>query len=308
MNGILIIDKPQGMTSFDVVSFLRKKTGIKKIGHSGTLDPMATGVLPIFIGKATRIIEYSGIPDDPEAKIYRCGMKLGLETDTLDIWGTPLKNDSDKPEVKDKATIISVLNGFVGEGVQKPPMYSAVKIDGRKLYEYARKGIEVEEKKIKERMIYIKQIHVNHINDDLNEVNFDVVCSKGVYVRTLCSDAGQKLGCGAVLNELRRLKSDMFSIENAVSIDSIRDESIDNIKFLPIDTPLSWMPHFDLKEDLVRRFINGQKIEIAEIDGTDEIKNASLADLPVRVNNDDSFIGIGKIVGKTILKPEKILY
>ena len=139
MNGIIVIDKPQGMTSFGVVSFLRKKTGIKRIGHSGTLDPMATGVLPIFIGKSTRLIEYSSIPDDPEAKIYRCGMKLGLETDTLDIWGEPLKNDSDKSEVKNKAEIINVLKGFEGQSVQKPPMYSAVKVDGRKLYEYARK-------------------------------------------------------------------------------------------------------------------------------------------------------------------------
>ena len=294
MNGILVINKAQGMTSFDVVSFLRKKTGVKRIGHSGTLDPMATGVLPIFIGNATRVIEFSGISGDPEAKIYRCGMKLGLETDTLDIWGTTLSTTSDFSIEKEE--IVRVLKGFEGPGVQKPPMYSAIKIEGRKLYEYARKGIEVDESKIKEREIYIKQINVNQIDLDSNEVYFDVVCSKGVYIRTLCADIGAKLGCGAVMNSLVRLKSDSFFIEQAISLENISDSIESFPALLPLDTPLGWMPKVELDNDMARRFSLGQKIEYQEQKSEKK-----------RVYCNGSFIGIGFVTDSGLLAPKKII-
>ena len=294
MNGILVINKDQGMTSFDVISFLRKRTGVKRIGHSGTLDPMATGVLPIFIGSATRVIEFSGITGDPEAKIYRCGMKLGLETDTLDIWGTTLASTSEFSYEKDE--IISVLKGFEGTGVQKPPMYSAIKIDGRKLYEYARKGIEVDEDKIKEREIYIKHIDVNNIDLDSNEIYFDVVCSKGVYIRTLCADIGRKLGCGAVMSSLIRLKSDSFFIEQAISFESINDDKESFPALLPLDTPLGWMPKVELENDMSRRFSLGQKLEFHG----EKIGKK-------RVYCRGSFIGIGVVTDNGLLAPKKII-
>ena len=294
MNGILVINKDQGMTSFDVISFLRKRTGVKRIGHSGTLDPMATGVLPIFIGNATRVIEFSGISGDPEAKLYRCGMKLGLETDTLDIWGTTLASTTDFSFEKEE--IISVLKSFEGPGVQKPPMYSAVKIEGRKLYEYARKGIEVDEGKIKEREIYIKQINVNRIDLDSNEIYFDVVCSKGVYIRTLCADIGRTLGCGAVMSSLIRLKSDNFFIEQAISIDSISENTESFPALLPLDTPLGWMPKVELENEIARRFSLGQKIEF----NGEKIGKK-------RVYCKGSFIGIGVVSDNGILSPRKII-
>ena len=362
MNGILIIDKPQNMTSHDVVSILRKKTGIKKIGHSGTLDPMATGVLPVFIGKATRIIEFSSIPGDPEAKIYICRMKLGIETNTQDIWGSPL-NDSKSSNSIDSITfhgspesfssrvsfkmpeeeeILCVLKGFEGPGTQRPPMYSSVKVDGRKLYEYARKGQSPDSSKIKEREIYIKQIYVNHIIPETGDVEFDVHCSKGVYIRTLCADAGRKLGCGAVMSGLRRIKSDGFCIEDAVQLDQIDQiEHIDQleqlnqskktnhiekcgtskVRLFSVDAPLEWMPRIDLPTQTANRFIVGQKIDLLTLENsfreyltdddnsafTDKHKAAHANNPIVRVYCESSFLGVGKVIENSLLKPEKVL-
>jgi len=301
MDGIIVINKPQGMTSHDVVSFLRKKTGVKRIGHSGTLDPMATGVLPVFIGKATRIIEYSGIPGDTEAKVYRCTMKLGVETDTMDIWGTEIEGlAGTRAEEKGFETpgadvIAGVLKGFEGPGAQRPPMYSAVKVGGRKLYEYARKGQSVGQDKIREREIFIKHIYVNHIDEGSGEVCFDVHCSKGVYIRTLCSDAGKKLGCGAALSALERLRSDGFSIEGAWPIDSLNDFDGLRLPLLPIDAPLGWMTRVELDEKEGEKFSLGQKQIILKAQSGN-----------VRVYRGDVFLGIGSM-RENALKPEKVL-
>jgi len=287
MIGIAVIDKPQGMTSHDVVSFLRRKTGIKRIGHSGTLDPMATGVLPVFIGKATRVIEYSGKPDDTEAKLYSCTMKLGIETDTQDIWGTILRQSNEIPQF---STIERVLKSFEGPGTQKPPMYSAVKVEGRKLYEYARKGTAVNEALIKERTIYIKHIDVKFI--ETNEVSFDVLCSKGVYIRTLCADAGRMLCCGAAMSGLRRLKSNGFSIDMAVRPEDFREADL-----LPVDWPLEWMPRVETNAEDAEAFSMGRKFNTY-----DDILPGS----HVRVYSKNSFIGIGKKINAAEIKPEKV--
>jgi len=278
------------MTSHDVVSFLRRKTGVKRVGHSGTLDPMATGVLPVFIGKATRVIEYSGKPLDTEAKLYSCKMTLGIETDTQDIWGTVLERSAIKPEI---STIEEALKSFEGPGKQKPPMYSAVKVEGRKLYEYARKGAAVNEGAIKDREIYIKHIDVNGIDTVSGEVIFSVLCSKGVYIRTLCSDAGRLLGCGAAMSGLRRLKSDGFSIERAVSPDAFKEEDL-----LPVDEPLYWLARADADEKDAAAFAQGRAF-MARVD----IPSGSI----VRVYSRDVFIGIGKMTDGAGIKPVKVL-
>ena len=293
MNGIIVIDKPQGMTSHDVVSVLRRKTGVKRIGHSGTLDPMATGVLPVFIGKATRVIEYAGDPFDQEAKHYRCEMKLGIETDTQDIWGKELVCD-ENAIIPCISEVTDVLKSFEGESTQRPPMYSAIKVKGRKLYEYARKGTSVDEGLIKERKIYIKHINVIGFDPESGEVSFDVFCSKGVYIRTICADAGRILGCGAVMSGLRRLKSDGFSIDLAVSLDEVIHGDMPAL--MPLDTPLGWMKKEETDDESAKALAQGKVIDA---------KNKG--DGPVRVYSADSFIGIGKYTDDHKIKPEKVL-
>ena len=292
MNGIIVIDKPQGMTSHDVVSVLRRKTGVKRVGHTGTLDPMATGVLPVFIGNATRVIEYISEAGDPEAKLYSCSMKLGIETDTQDIWGKVASQSDEWPEI---SAIERVLSSFEGPGVQKPPMYSSVKIKGRKLYEYARKGTEIDLDQIPDREVYIKHINVEKIDASAKEVYFEVLCSRGVYIRTICADAGRILGCGAVMSSLRRLKSDGFSIDSAVSLDMV--ESSGTLSLLPADAPLGFLPRLKIDEETARAFAQGKTIETH----TDDT-----AGMIVRVYCNDSFIGIGKRKGSNTVKPEKV--
>lgn len=211
MDGILIVDKPQGMTSHDVVSFIRKKFSLKKAGHAGTLDPMATGVLIILLGKATKS---SGllISDDKE---YQANMTLGAVSDTGDIWGRIEYSPGLLNLTEDK--IRSVFKKFLGVTEQTPPMYSAVKVKGRKLYELARKGLSV---KVEPRKINIKSLTISGIK--LPEVAFNLVCSKGTYVRQLCVDIGIELGCGACLSGLRRTRSGRFSIEEAVNFENLR--------------------------------------------------------------------------------------
>ncbi|MCL1895827.1 MAG: tRNA pseudouridine(55) synthase TruB [Clostridiales bacterium] len=308
MNGIVIIDKPQGMTSHDVVSFLRRETGVKRIGHTGTLDPMATGVLPVFIGKATRLIEYAGVPGSHEAKQYLCDIKFGLETDTQDIWGETLSNNGDLPNTRE---IERVLKGFEGQGSQRPPMYSAVKVGGRKLYDYARKGDEVDASLIRERSVYIKQIIVKEINEALGEAVFEVICSKGVYIRTLCADAGRLLGCGAVMSGLRRLKSDGFSIDDAVALDGTGSEGARAKHLLPMDQALGWMRRIDLSESGSQSFTSGRLAASAEPFEAEADDDNGCGRL-VRVYGPGGFLGVGRISsgetrGSATVKPEKVL-
>ncbi len=213
IEGILNIRKPQNMTSHDVVSVARRTLGIKKIGHTGTLDPMATGVLPICIGKSTRIIEYL----DMDLKTYRCTMELGLLTDTQDIWGTVLER---RPVTCSEAEVRAAFSGFSGVITQRPPMYSALKVDGKRLYAYAREGKTVE---VKTRSIYIDALELEHIFPAGEKtVTFTVTCSKGTYIRTICQDVGQKLGCGGTMTALERTSSGIFKIEDALDLEMFR--------------------------------------------------------------------------------------
>ncbi|MCX7923887.1 MAG: tRNA pseudouridine(55) synthase TruB [Clostridia bacterium] len=212
MNGILNILKPPGMTSFDIVGYLRGVCKTKKIGHTGTLDPAAVGVLPICIGNATKAIEFMMDKD----KLYRAELTLGVVTDTQDSSGQVL----DEREVKvSEAQIREVMAGFVGRIMQVPPMYSAVKVNGKKLYELAREGVTVEREA---REIEIYSINIINIAES-RKVIFDVACSKGTYIRTLCADVGERLGCGGHMSFLVRLEAGVFDIESAVTLEEVSD-------------------------------------------------------------------------------------
>lgn len=201
-DGILILNKPQNWTSSDCVALCRRALrckGIKKVGHGGTLDPMATGVLPIFVGQATRIMEYL----DLDNKTYRCTAQLGMVTDTLDIWGELLERRS-FADVRE-ADVIEGLKSFEGWIQQTPPKYSAVRINGKRLYEYAYKGQEIDVD-ITKRNVNISKIDVISMDMAKGAVTFDITCSKGTYVRTVCHDLGEKLDCGCVMTALERTK------------------------------------------------------------------------------------------------------
>ena len=213
------------MTSFDVIAILRKITHIKQIGHSGTLDPFATGVLPICIGKSTRLIEY--LDDDKE---YIATVKFGADTDTYDLEGQILKTYETKIS---KSQLEMVLDDFKGEIEQYPPKYSAIKVNGKKLYEYARKGQEVE---IKPRKVYISKIELLEFDEQNQIAKIIVGCSKGTYIRSIAYDIGQKLNCGRYLIALERTKAGKFTIENAIKLDDIKNENDINAHLInPID-------------------------------------------------------------------------
>lgn len=258
--GIINLNKPAGMTSHDCIYALRRITGIKRIGHTGTLDPNATGVLPICIGSCSRITEYM----DLDLKQYRCTLTLGLETDTLDIWGQPL-GENRKEFTGSQEEIQAAFSGFKGMINQFPPKYSAVRIGGKRLYEYARAGEEVE---IKARTVYIDDLTIENIDSDKGEVTFDVTCSKGTYIRSICADVGNILGCGAVMSALVRTKSGEFHLEDAVTLERLQaantEEEI-NAYILPADFPLVHFGTAVIKTaEKARWFVNGGHIKFTE--------------------------------------------
>lgn len=263
--GILNINKPQGMTSHDVVDRIRKKTGLKKVGHLGTLDPMVTGVLPICLGSATRISEYlSG-----DFKTYRCVMALGITTDTQDLWGNVI-------EEKDFSGITSeqiraAFKPFTGEIEQTPPMYSAIKVNGKRLYEYAREGKEVQ---VKSRKVVIRDLTVKKIDLREGKVTFSVECSKGTYVRTICHDVGAALGCGGAMASLERTRSGAFRIERSVTLEkfeAMTEEQIARI-ILPMDFPLVRMGEIEMESPEAIKFTNGRTVSGEECDMKSESK------------------------------------
>lgn len=258
-DGILNINKPADWTSHDAVKLLRRVTGQKRIGHTGTLDPMATGVLPICFGPATRIMEYL----DLDFKKYRCSLRLGIETDTLDIWGEVLKESSfDQVTEHD---IHKAFEEFKGNISQIPPKYSAIKVAGRKLYDYARAGEEVE---IKPRDVYIDELEIEEINLDAGEITFTVVCSKGTYIRSICRDIGLNLGCGAAMCALERLASGVFSVEDAVDLEALRDAAVEDIESLlySADYPLVHFGQGTVDRHGAKWFVNGGWLELRRVD------------------------------------------
>ncbi len=214
MKGVVIVDKPAGITSHDAVDRVRKLLGERKAGHTGTLDPMATGVLAVCVGEATKIASFLTGDD----KVYEATMRLGVRTDTLDMTGQVLAEQ--QPRATD-ADVKAVLAAFAGTITQVPPQYSAVKVRGKALYKWARKGIRVE---APAREVEIREILLQGI--ELPGVRFTVTCSKGTYIRTLCADMGDRLGCGAALEQLRRTRSGIFREEDAVRLDGDSDDGI----------------------------------------------------------------------------------
>ena len=212
-DGIIIIDKPEGVSSFSAVARIRRLFGEKKVGHTGTLDPLATGVLPILVGRAVKASDYLLTSD----KHYIATLKLGIATDTEDITGTVISRSDDIPS---EARVREVVAGFVGSYEQTPPMYSAIKVGGKKLYELAREGKTIEREA---RTVTIENILVEKICDD--EYTLDVTCSKGTYIRTLCSDIGAALGSFGTMKTLRRAEAAGYTLSDAIPLDALENMS-----------------------------------------------------------------------------------
>lgn len=294
INGIIVVNKPQNWTSHDCVAVVRRVIGVKRVGHTGTLDPMATGVLPVCVGTAARINEYL----DYDTKTYDCVMKLGIITDTLDIWGEILE-ERPVPEINE-AAITETIMGFTGEISQIPPKYSALKVAGKKLYEYARAGQEVE---IKPRKINIKHISVNNIDLINKEISFTVECSKGTYVRSLCADIGEKIGCGACMSGLVRVKTGVFTLDDAVDIEAVKKMSREELvsKLFPTDYPLVQFGRVELSAKRAKDFVNGKKIPKRDL----AIVRESSRDDFYNVYFNDTFLGVAKLV-KGVLSAHKV--
>ena len=278
MNGILLIDKPQEWTSHDVVGKLRGILHEKRIGHSGTLDPMATGLLVIFVGRATRAVEFA----EADAKEYIAGLRLGVTTDTQDITGTVL---AEKPQTATVQDVQAILPRFTGPQEQIPPMYSAIKVGGKKLYDIARKGGEVERKP---RAITIHSLElVEGGNVPEGDFCLDVVCSKGTYIRTLCNDMGEALGVGGTMSSLRRIRAGEFSLDSALTLEQVAEaaargeaESL----LLPVDHLFRGYPALTLTPKQTKRTLVGGQFSLSQPDGTYRFYDES-----------GSFLALGKV-------------
>lgn len=295
MNGVINVFKPKGITSHDVIKLLRKKLGIKKVGHTGTLDPGAAGVLPVCIGKGTRISEYLLDAN----KEYIAELTLGIATDTQDIEGKVI-NYSNK-QVTDEE-IYKAFANFKGQIQQIPPMYSAVKVKGKKLYELARKGQNVERKS---REVYIYDLNIKKIYD--NKVIFYVKCSKGTYIRTLCDDIGKFLGTFGYMSYLIRVGVGEFKISDSISLDYIKKLDIEELKkfILPLDKALFHLKSFTVDERYYKKLINGNIITYSYSKALED-----LIDEPLKIYCKSLFIGVGKLIksNNTInLKMDKVL-
>lgn len=251
--GFLNIYKPAGMTSHDVVARIRKVTGIKQIGHTGTLDPFATGVLPVCIGKATRLIEY--LEDDKE---YLATIQFGKNTDTYDLEGKVIEVFERKIT---KSELESALKPFKGEISQFPPIYSAIKVHGKKLYDYARAGQKVE---VKPRTVYVSKIELISFDEYAQRAVILIACSKGTYIRSIAYDLGKSMQCGAFLTALERTKAGCFSVEKSVKLDILEDLSTVN-RFLINPLDVMKLPVIDLSQQDVIRVSHGMAIECKNI-------------------------------------------
>lgn len=283
-NGIIIIDKPQGWTSMDVCAKLRGMFHEKRVGHAGTLDPMATGVLPVFIGRATRAVEFAADSD----KEYIAGLKLGVVTNTQDTTGEVLE---EREAFVTRTELEAVLARFQGHIEQVPPMYSAIKINGKKLYELARKGKEVERKP---RPITIHELELLGWPDAGEDFQLRVRCSKGTYVRTLCHDIGQALGCGGCMSSLRRVKAAGFTLADSVALEAVQ-EAVDRGEgeslLLPVDTYFAALPMLVLKTaGAEKKMRNGAALTVRDIpDGEYRVYGM-----------DKTFLALGRAAGGTL--------
>ncbi len=285
MNGIIIINKEKGYTSNDVVQIVRHTLN-EKVGHAGTLDPNATGVLPLLIGKGTKISKYL-IKHD---KTYEAILQLGIRTDTGDGEGKVLKKVEVKKSILSNNNLNNVLSSFIGKQMQTPPIYSAIKINGKKLYNYARSGEKVE---IPERNIEIYKMKLQKIDIDNNQVQFRVECSKGTYIRTLCEDIAKKLGTIGYMKELKRIQVGEFNIENSLKIEEL-ERNKQNKEFLKqhiisIEDILKNVGKVILNDRQLKLFLNGVKISESYEDGVYKIYDER-----------------GKFIGTGIAKDKKV--
>lgn len=305
-NGILNINKPEGWTSQDVVAKLRGRLHIRRVGHTGTLDPMATGVLPVCFGKATRIIEYY----DDDFKTYEAEMKLGMVTDTLDITGTVLET---KPVDVSEEDVIQAIDSFRGWITQIPPKYSALKVNGKPLYKYAREGVEVE---IKSRKIYVADIQPMEVNLGENRIRFRVTCSKGTYIRTICDDIGKKLGCGGTMTALQRTQSGCFRVEDARTLSEILEMTDEELErcVIPMEETLVHLGRIELKSmESVPFYYNGREIDTGYVNVLaspavpEALQEGSRLGDKYRVYDPEGkFLGISSLRENT-LYPEKVI-
>lgn len=272
MDGIIVINKEKGYTSHDVVAKLKKKLNISKVGHTGTLDPNATGVLPILIGKGTKFSKYLINHD----KTYEVELELGTKTETADIEGK-IVEEKDVDEEYVKRNLLQVLKSFEGKQEQHPPIYSAIKKNGKKLYEYARVGEKVE---IEARQIEIYTIELLEYEE--KNVRFTVSCSKGTYIRSLCEDIANKLNTVGYMKNLKRLQVGNFNIENAICIDNLNLENIDKYVYT-LEDMLKENNSIKLNEYKLKLFLNGVKLSVNNLDGIYKIYVKS------------SFIGTGTV-------------
>ena len=291
MDGILIINKPKGRTSHDIVAKVKKIVG-SKVGHTGTLDPNATGVLPLLIGKGTQCSQYLMEHD----KIYEATIKLGIKTDTADSEGNIIEEKEVLAEELYEKSVIEVLNSFLGQQQQMPPIYSAIKVKGKKLYEYARKGQTVE---IEPRTIQIYKCQLKQINIEQKEICFVVHCSKGTYIRSLCEDIAKKLRTVGYMKELNRIKVGKFDIEHAITVEEL-ESNISNVNFMKehfisIEKAFEDKNNIKIVENRLKHFLNGVKLSFDLEDGLYKIYGER-----------NKFIGIGNIKNK-LLKREIIL-
>jgi len=258
MNGIILVDKPMGYTSHDVVAKLRGILHERRIGHSGTLDPMATGLLVVFVGRATRAVEFA----ESHEKEYLAALRFGIVTDTQDITGKVLEESGNTVTLEE---LEGILPQFTGDIMQVPPMYSAIKVDGKKLYDLARSGVEIERKS---RPVTIKELEI--LGEEKGDYLLRVVCSKGTYIRTLCHDIGARLGVGAALSSLRRTQAGAFRVENAHTIDEIREFAekgeLEKI-LLPVDSLFAEYSSCALSERQLKKCLCGNSFETSEADG-----------------------------------------
>ena len=272
MDGIIVINKPKNCTSHDVV-YKVKKIFNEKVGHTGTLDPLATGVLPLLIGKGTLCSKYLINHD----KTYEVELTLGKKTDTADSEGKIIETNDVPKEILKQQNVEKVLNSFIGKQKQIPPIYSAIKVKGKKLYEYARKGQEVE---IQPREIEIYSINLMKINSETKKIEFQVHCSKGTYIRTLCEDIAEKLSTVGYMSELNRIQVGTFTLSEAVSIENL--EKAPKEKYLiPIEKVFEKCGSIELKDVSLKKFLNGVKITKNEPDGV------------YRIYNKGTFVGTG---------------
>lgn len=288
MNGIIIIDKPENYTSFDVIAVLRKKLHQKKIGHMGTLDPMATGVLPILLGETAKFQIFTNHND----KEYTAKMQLGIVTDTLDITG---KIISITDSLVKREEFQNALKIFEGEILQTPPMFSAIKKGGQKLCDLARKGVEIYREK---RKITIKSLKLLEFDEKNQTAVIKVLCSQGTYIRSLCDDIGKHLNCGAAMSSLRRTRSNGFCEDTSITLETLQTLDIEEIQkkyVLPTEYLFKNNIKINVTTAQAQRFLNGGALSRDRIFTNKSAKNFDIC----RVYCNENFIGLGKIIDET---------